>query len=384
MVLALVGLGLLAVGAVAVLTGALPVDAVLTIADEVWPILAFVAAITIVAELAAKAGLFDVSAYFLTRVARGRTVVLWLLVVALAVTVTTFLSLDTTAVLLTPVVIGMARAHRLNPLPFVLTTVWLANTASLVLPVSNLTNLLAASRIGDGSPAAFLALLGPSAAVSIVVSTVLLFLLHRRELRGHHPPAAPPTVSDPVQLRITAIVVIALLPLLTSGIPPWMPAALAAAILVGVFVWRSPRAVRISLVPWPLLIFACGLFMAVAALEAAGSRGILTAFAGEGGSLTDLLRLAGSGALASNVGNNLPAFLALQPLGDSPERLAALLVGVNAGPLITPWASLATLLWYSRIHAAGVEFSWRRFVLFGLVAVPLTVACAVLPLVLRG
>lgn len=383
MVHAIVGAGLLAVGVVAALVGVLPSESVATVAGEVWPILAFVVAISIVAELAAKAGLFDVSAYVLTRMARGRTLALWLLVVVLAVTVTAFLSLDTTAVLLTPVVIGMARAHRLDPLPFVFTTVWIANTASLILPVSNLTNLLAVSRIGDGSVGAFVALLGPSAAVSIVVSVFLLFLMHRRHLRGRHVDAAPPAVSDPVQLRIAAVVVVALLPLLTSGLPPWVPASVAAAILVGVFLWRSPHVVRVSLIPWPLLIFACGLFMAVAALDAAGSRVILSSFAGTGATMLDLLRLAGSGVVASNIGNNLPAFLALQPLGDTPERLAALLVGVNAGPLITPWASLATLLWHSRITAAGVDFSWRRFVLFGLAAIPITVICAVLPLALR-
>ncbi|MET0860739.1 MAG: SLC13 family permease [Microbacterium sp.] len=381
--LAIVGVGLLLVGAIAALTGALPGAALLTTAGEVWPILAFVVAISIVAELAAAAGLFDVSAFFLTRMARGRTLVLWVLVVVLAVVVTTFLSLDTTAVLLTPVVISMARALRLNPIPFVFTTVWLANTASLVLPVSNLTNLLAVGGIGDGSVGTFVALVGPSALVSIVVSTLLLLFAHRRDLRGRHSAAAPPAVSDPVQLKIAAVIVIALLPLLTSGLPPWIPASVAAAAMLAVFAWRSPQALRLSLVPWPLLVFACGLFVAVSALEVWGSRGILSTVAGVGGSLPDLLRLAGSGALAANIGNNLPAFLVLHPFADSPERVAALLVGVNAGPLITPWGSLATLLWYSRIKAAGVEFSWRRFVLFGLVAVPLTVTAAVLPLALR-
>jgi len=36
----------------------------------------------------------------------------------------------------------------MTALPLAMTTVWLANTASLLLPVSNLTNLLAADRVG--------------------------------------------------------------------------------------------------------------------------------------------------------------------------------------------------------------------------------------------
>ena len=55
--------------------------------------------------------------------------------------------------------------------------------------------------------------------------------------------------------------------------------------------------------------------------------------------------------------NNLPAYLALEPVAaDAPQRLMALLIGVNGGPLVTPWASLATLLW----RAAVPRAAWRR------------------------
>ena len=51
---------------------------------------------------------------------------------------------------------------------------------------------------------------------------------------------------------------------------------------------------------------------------------------------------------------------------------------MNAGPLITPWASLATLLWHGRLEAMEVRVSWLRFAGLGLVAAPLTVAAATL------
>ena len=173
--LAIIGGVLWILGAIALLTGVLPADEALAVADRVWPILLFVVAVSVVAELASKAGLFDVVAARLARIARGRTVLLWVLVVALATVATAFLSLDTTAVLLTPVVVAMAVARKLDPLPFAFVTVVLANTASLVLPVSNLTNLLASDALGGGhDPIAFLALLGPSALIAIVVSVVVL------------------------------------------------------------------------------------------------------------------------------------------------------------------------------------------------------------------
>lgn len=382
MKLAIVGAALLAVGIAAAAFGVLPLAEIAAIADRVWPILLFVVAITVVAELASTAGLFDVVSAFLARLAGGRRWLLALLVVLLAIACTSFLSLDTTAVLLTPVVISVAKAHRLAPLPFALATVWLANTASLVLPVSNLTNLLAVHRLGITGPLDFLALLGPSAAVAILVTVVILGVVHRRALIGVYLPAPRPLIADRRLLIVSASVVCVLLPLLVSGLPPWMPASAAALALGVAFLLRSPRTLTPSLVPWQLVVFASGLFLVVGALQSMGIGAAIAGIAGGGDDLLALLRLAATGALGSNAVNNLPAYLALEQVADSPARMGALLVGVNAGPLITPWASLATLLWHERLRAAGVEFGWGRYAVLGLVAAPLIVLAATVPLAL--
>ncbi|MFH8249369.1 SLC13 family permease [Microbacterium sp. B2969] len=380
--IAVIGAVLLLLSAGAVALGILPVSEVLVISDRVWPILLFVVAITVVAELAALAGVFDLASAFLARLARGRVWALWLLVVALAVVATAFLSLDTTAVLLTPVVIAVARAHRLDPLPFAFTTVWLANTASLALPVSNLTNLLAVERL-DVDARTFIALLGPSAVIAIGVTVALLWIVFRRRLRGRFPQAPDPAIGDRLLTWCAGGVVVVLLPLLVSGIPPWMPASVAAVALVLLYAWRFPRALRFWLLPWQLVVFASGLFLAVGVLESIGAEVVLDALAGTGDDLFALWRLSGIGMLGANAVNNLPAYLALEGVASSPARLGALLIGVNAGPLITPWASLATLLWHERLRPEGVSVSWRCFALLGLVAAPLTVALSVLPLAWR-
>jgi arsenical pump membrane protein len=178
-------------------------------------------------------------------------------------------------------------------------------------------------------------------------------------------------------------VVVVLLPLLVSGIPPWIPALGAALVLVIVFLWRFPGALRPSLLPWQLIVFASGLFLAVGVFESLGARTVLEGLSGTGDDPVALWRLSGVGMLGANAVNNLPAYLALEGVADSPARLGALLVGVNAGPLITPWASLATILWHSRLTAVGVTVSWKQFVLLGLIAAPVTVGLAVIPLTLR-
>ena len=75
-----------------------------------------------------------------------------------------------------------------------------------------------------------------------------------------------------------------------------------------------------------------------------------------------LLRTAFVGAAASNLVNNLPAYVALEPVAaSSPDRLLSLLIGTNLGPLVTLWGSLATLLWRDRCRSGGLEVGAGRF-----------------------
>jgi Na+/H+ antiporter NhaD/arsenite permease-like protein len=107
---------------------------------------------------------------------------------------------------------------------------------------------------------------------------------------------------------------------------------------------------------------------------------VLSPAAGTGETFPDLLRLAVLGAGAANIANNLPAYLALEPAAGSPLRLGALLIGVNLGPLITPWASLATLLWHERLQSLNLRVRWGGYAVAGLVAVVLALPLAILAL----
>ena len=377
---AIVGAVLLVLGIVAVATGVLPGPEAAALWDRVWPILLFVTAITVVTELAAEAGVFTALAHGAARWGRGRAWVLWLLVVVVAAMSTVFLSLDTTAVLLTPVVIVMARHAGLNPLPFALTTVWMANAGSLLLPVSNLTNLLAQRTMGDPTPLQFAAIMAAPALVAAVVPMVVVFVVARRYLLVRYETGEEEGAADRVLFWVSSAVLVALIPLLVSGIPVWIPATGAAVVLLAVVAVRRPSAVRFGLLPWQLVVLASGLFLFIEALHALGLGTLLSAVSGAGESPLALLRLSATGMAGANVIDNLPAYLALEPAAGSPVRLAALLVGVNAGPLITPWASLATLLWHQRLSSFGVELRWSRYVLLGAVVAPVTVVLATLAL----
>ena len=74
---------------------------------------------------------------------------------------------------------------RTAAVPFALAAVWLANTASLLLPVSNLTNLLAINRL-DMSTVEYASHMWLPALAAVLVTVAYLFLVHRRQLRGRY------------------------------------------------------------------------------------------------------------------------------------------------------------------------------------------------------
>ena len=330
----------------------------LDLATRIGPVMAFLIAMTVVAEVAEIAGVFDVAAHWTSHVGRHRTWLLWLLVVVLATACTIVLSIDTTAVLLTPVVIAMTRQLGLPAMPFALTTVWLANTASLLLPVSNLSNLIALhqfSALGVGTHE-YIALAWRPALAAVLATVAVLFLLHRRDLMSRYTPDPPAEPHDLVLLWVAGAVCVALGPAFVSGVTPAIPAGIAALLLVAALAWRWRTQLWTIRVPWLMVLAVCGLFVAVDIAMRHGLEPALTSLVGTSNDDTGLWRVGAVGAVSANVVNNLPAYLALEPVSDgSPQRLMALLVGVNAGSVVTLWGSLATLLWRDRCRRAGVR-----------------------------
>lgn len=375
---ALLGALLILAGTIAALASGVPPEALAQLASRVWPVLLFVVGISVVAGLAAEAGVFHAIAAAAAWCARGRALALWLMVVAVATASTVFLSLDTTAVLLTPIVVVLARRAGLSPVLYALTTVWLANTASLLLPVSNLSNLLAQQHLGDPDVAAFASLGWPAQLAGLLVPCALLAIVFRRELRQRFPVEKGAPRSPDRLLRLLAAAVLLLLVIaLVIVTPAWLPACIAAGMLVVLFALRRPGALRFALVPWPVILLSCGLFLVVTVVGRLGVTALLGLVLPQGESLPALLGMAAAGALGANLLNNLPAYLVLEPHAQGALATFALLAGVNAGAIVTPWASLATLLWHDRLVRLEAPVPWSRYLILAAVLAPLTVGSAV-------
>jgi arsenical pump membrane protein len=362
-------IGLLGLGLLFVVTGLLPVREAGDQLARIAPILLFLGAVIVLAELTKEAQVFDVIATRMATVGRGNYLALFLLCTAFASLVTMFLNLDTTAVLLTPVMLALAARTGIAALPLAMTTVWLANTASLLLPISNLTNLLAMERLGM-SVQEFAGRLWFPQLVSITVTMVFLWVFFwRRGRRGadRYDPPVPEPVADPVLFRTAAVVCLLFIAAILLELPIEVAALAAAVLMIAAFAWRDRSKLTFALFPWQLLVFVTGLFLVVPTLSRYGLADVLGTLAGTGGGGDGAYRASAIGTGLANLINNLPAYTAVEkviPVGNQ-DQLLALLIGTNVGSVITPWASLAILLWFEWCRRSGVRVPIPTFVLAG-------------------
>lgn len=374
--------------ALAVLTGLVGAEHAGSSVRALGPTLGFLAAVLVLAHLMDLDGVFRWLGHELGRRSAGSPVRLLGWVFALASLTTAVLSLDATVVLLTPVVLVTVRRAGVASRPSLYATAHLSNSASLLLPVSNLTNLLAYGATGL-TFLHFTLIMAAPWLVAVAAEYLIFRWFFRADLQER--PAATTQGPSSVTGRPPATPVFALTTLaaVLAGFaagpalgvdPAWVAAA--GALVLGV------RAVSRGLIgPLRILWEANPLFLAfVAALsvvvDAATDHGLETALAAmlpsEVG-LGSLLALAGVAAVLANLVNNLPATLVLlAALGPQapPALLLAVLIGVNLGPNLTYTGSLATLLWRRVLHRHQKSASLATFTRLGLLTVPVSLVGA--------
>jgi arsenical pump membrane protein len=373
--------------------GAISPHRALTQAARLGPVIGFLAAVLVLAQLCQDEGLFRAIGAWLARdrghgLGQGRTAVRLLArVFVVASVVTAVLGLDATVVLLTPVVFAAAARLGARAKPHVYGSCHLANSASLLLPVSNLTNLLAFA-VSGLSFTRFAGLMALPWLVAIAVEYVVFRWFFRTDLNATQ--AASPAAIEPVVVPVLVIVVLAVTlagfaAASLAGInPAWAAAAGAAVLAIRALARRDtgPAAIwRAADVPFLAFVLALGIV--VAAVTENGLAGALQRVIPGGTSLLALLGTAALAAAAANVINNLPAVLVLLPLAArpaGPAAVLAVLIGVNIGPNLTYAGSLATLLWRRVLREHDAEPDVGEFTRLGLLTVPAGIILATVAL----
>jgi len=372
--------------------GALPAGAAGSEARQLGPVIGFLAAILVLAHLCDDDGLFRACGAWMARSSAGpsrRAVPRRLLVqvFVIASVTTAVLSLDATVVLLTPVVFATAARLEVRARPHVYACTHLANSASLLLPVSNLTNLLAfaASGLAFGH---FAALMAVPWLAAIGVEYVVFGRFFAADLNVRPRRASAERDGD-TGLPVFTVIVVALTLAGFAGAsaagvnPAW--AAFAGAVVLAVRALARRRVVAADLVraaDLPFLLFVLSLGIVVKAVTDNGLGRALAPLLPGGTSLPALLATAALAAALANVCNNLPAVLVLLPLAapSGAGAVLAVLLGVNIGPNLTYTGSLATLLWRRILQHHGSSPDLGEFTRLGLLTVPAGLVIGVLTL----
>ncbi len=344
-------------------------------AAQDWPPFVLVAGLLLVGLVAAEDGLFAAGGHALARLSPNG-VALYAGTVVLVVSVTTLLNLDTSVTFLTPVLVYAARSRGEGEAPLIYGCLLLSNAGSLMLPGSNLTNLIVLGHL-HLSGGAFFAHMALAALAAAVVTALVVGAVHYRDLRTTITPSAE--VERPV-LGVGVVAVAAVTVLVVGLHSPAIPVAVVglAAVLIRSLRRESTTSASsaVRILGLPVLVGLFGLAVALGTLGRTWS-----------GPATLLSHLnawgtAFAAALTSVLVNNLPAASLLA--ARQPPHPFELLVGLNIGPNMFVTGSLAWVLWIRAARAAGGRPDVKKASLLGLASAPLAIAAAVGVLMLGG
>ncbi len=356
-------------------------------------VLLFLLGLLILSDLLRASGFFEWAAILAARAAGGDGRTLYRNVFVLGALTTAFLSLDTTAVILTPIVLSFVGRLKLTPRPFLLACAFVANTGSLLLPVSNLTNLLFESAFHWSFGRFVLTMALPQ-----VAALLANFWLFRRLLASDLPdkfdgdslPEAAEVIPDVPYFRGSVLVLCLVLLGYFAGsllhVPPYAVALAGCAVLMGWGMWR--RQVGFGLVKeisWPIFPFVIGLFVVVQGVENLGLASLAARGLAAAGSSPPALVLASAfgAGVGANVVNNIPmALLSISALHQNaaPAAQYGALLGCDLGPNLTVAGSLATMLVITSARKQGEDVGARDFFRTGLRVTPLILLAASLAL----
>jgi arsenical pump membrane protein len=367
-----------------------------------WNVLLFFAGLVLVAWATEQSGFFRWIALWAARLSGGSTRRLLLNVFAIGIVISSFLSNDATALLLTPVVVALTQEIDLPPLPFALACTFIADTASVTLPVSNPINVLLLEHFQIRLGTYLHHLLAPSLAAIAVNVLVFLLIFRGRtgaSFRGRALPDPAAAITAPRFFRYTlGCLGILSIAYLSGSLLGW-PLSLvalggAAALLLGGATLGALPLGHARRAPWTILPFIAGLLVLVQGLENVGVTdwlGSQLVRASGHGTLLGVLATVLGGALGSNIVNNVPMATVLsssirrahvRSLTLRHDLVFAGIFGCDIGPNLTIIGSLSTILWLVLLRERGIKVTSWQYIRVGLIVTPLMLLAGALLLAL--
>ena len=373
---------------IALVLGVVSLNDVLIVSDIVWDAtLAFIG-IIILSMVLDEIGFFEWCAIKMAKLSNGNGHLMFVYALILGSFVSALFANDGAALILTPILLAKMRILKLNLktiVAFLLAGGFISDSASLPFVFSNLTNIVTANYFNIGFAQYFFDMVIPFI-VSVTVSIIFLWLILRKDIPKDIDISLlkePKSVIKNMNLFYFSWIFLGvLLAGYFVGDAYNLPISIFAlgGATVFLIIATLSKAVKpkniIKTAPWQVVWFSIGLYIVVYGLKNAGLTDYLTIVLKDLSLRGDTIAVLGTGFIAAfliAIMNNMPTIMimdiALHDIGNQ-AMIYANIVGCNLGPKMTPFGSLATLLWLHVLSKKGVKIGFWQYSKFGLIVTP--------------
>ncbi|XPV68951.1 MAG: arsenic transporter [Halarcobacter sp.] len=384
---------------VALVLGVVSFDDVLIVTNIVWDAtLAFIG-IIILSMVLDEIGFFEWCAIKMAKLSNGNGHLMFVYALILGSFVSALFANDGAALILTPILLAKMRILKLNTktiLAFLLAGGFISDSASLPFVFSNLTNIVTANYFEIGF-LQYLSNMFIPYIVSTIVSILVLWLILKNDIPKEIDISLlknpDEVLKNKTLFKFSWFFLVLLLFAYFIGDAFNLPISIFALggglIFLGIAsYYKSAKAwLTIKTAPWQVVWFSIGLYIVVYGLKNAGLTDYLTMILNDLVQRGDAIAIIGTGfisAFLSAIMNNMPTVMVMDiALKDIPnEALAyANIIGCNLGPKMTPFGSLATLLWLHVLSKKGVKIGFWQYSKFGLMVTPPVLLVVLLTLI---
>lgn len=373
---------------VALIFNVVSFDDVLIVTNIVWDATLSFIGIIILSMVLDEIGFFEWAALKMAKFSKGNGFRMFVYSILLGAFVSALFANDGAALILTPILLAKMRILKLNAkaiVAFLLAGGFISDSASLPLVFSNLTNIVTANYFNIGFSEYISNMIFPYI-VSVIASIFFLWILLRKDIPKTVDISLLKEPSSAIKNMTLFYISWLFLAILLVGYfigdaydLPISVFALGGGILFLIIatLFKTVEPIRIiKEAPWQVVWFSIGLYIVVYGLKNAGLTEYLTIILKDLSTRGDTIAIIGTGFLSaflSAIMNNMPTVMIMDiALVDIPNKALAYanIIGCNLGPKMTPFGSLATLLWLHVLAKKGIHISFAQYSKFGLIITP--------------